>query len=492
MKTKILRSLALAAFLSTINSELSTAFAQGSLTPPGAPAPTMKTLAQIEPRTPISSAPFTISIPGSYYLTTNVFASSNAIVITANGVTLDLGGWTITSTAPNAATGGTAILLGGTPALHDITILNGHIRGGVTNNGGVFSGGGFNNGITYSLNSPVNVLVSRVSVTGCLNLGIFFINGDSDVVEFCTVRTIGFEGIQASIVKSCEAVDCGNYGIIGDQISDCSGAATGTGSGIYATTTAQNCSGQNTGNGTGLFAITAQNCYGLNTGIGIGMNVATAHNCYSGCVGSGTGLVVIFAAQNCVSESTGGSAINIGDGGTLTSCSAYISGTGISAGKNCTIKDCTASNNSTNGIMAGQSCQISGCTVIGNGTNASGFGISVGSRSTVQNCTVNDNRGDGILATNDCMVLNNHASHNALGSATAAGIHTSSTGSRIDGNQTRNNAAYGIKSDGGADADVIIRNTSSGNSTAQYFPTIGGSFAPVQSPATATSPWANF
>jgi len=42
------------------------AFAQGSLTPPGAPAPTMKSLDQIEPRTPISSLPFTISSSGSY------------------------------------------------------------------------------------------------------------------------------------------------------------------------------------------------------------------------------------------------------------------------------------------------------------------------------------------------------------------------------------------------------------------------------------------
>jgi hypothetical protein len=30
-------------------------YAQGSLTPPGAPAATMKTLAQIEPRTPINT-----------------------------------------------------------------------------------------------------------------------------------------------------------------------------------------------------------------------------------------------------------------------------------------------------------------------------------------------------------------------------------------------------------------------------------------------------
>jgi hypothetical protein len=43
------------AFLSTFNAQLTTAFAQGSLTPPGAPAATMKTLAQIEPRTPVDA-----------------------------------------------------------------------------------------------------------------------------------------------------------------------------------------------------------------------------------------------------------------------------------------------------------------------------------------------------------------------------------------------------------------------------------------------------
>ena len=74
--------------LSTLNSERSTAFAQGALTPPGAPAPTMKSLAQIEPRTPISSVPFTITQPGSYYLTTNLTTTvSNAIVITAKSST---------------------------------------------------------------------------------------------------------------------------------------------------------------------------------------------------------------------------------------------------------------------------------------------------------------------------------------------------------------------------------------------------------------------
>src|ERR1700674_2893120 len=84
------------------------AFPQGSLTPPGAPAPAMKTLGQIEPRTPISFAPFIITQPGSYYLTTNLTVpSGDAIDIATNRVTLDLNGFTIPSTANPA--GGYAI-----------------------------------------------------------------------------------------------------------------------------------------------------------------------------------------------------------------------------------------------------------------------------------------------------------------------------------------------------------------------------------------------
>src|SRR5215831_14797408 len=111
MKTSTLRlPLDAALLLSTLNPQLSTCFAQGSLTPPGAPAPGMKTLTQLEPRTPIASAPFTISAPGSYYLTTNVSVSAgDAITIATNNVTLDLRGFTISSTAAPSA--GRGILL---------------------------------------------------------------------------------------------------------------------------------------------------------------------------------------------------------------------------------------------------------------------------------------------------------------------------------------------------------------------------------------------
>ena len=95
MKTKLtlIQRAGLLLLLSTLSPPLSTVFAQGSLTSPGAPAPTMKTLAQIEPRTPISSAPFTISVPGSYYLTTNLTFSvgmddKHIATVDADGVAL--------------------------------------------------------------------------------------------------------------------------------------------------------------------------------------------------------------------------------------------------------------------------------------------------------------------------------------------------------------------------------------------------------------------
>src|SRR5215831_11784420 len=99
MKTKIRIFAATASSLFV----LPCSFAQGPLTPPGAPAPTMKSLDQIEPRTPIDAAHtpgdgsnlFNITNSGSYYLTTNVIATSgkSGIRILADNVTIDLNGF---------------------------------------------------------------------------------------------------------------------------------------------------------------------------------------------------------------------------------------------------------------------------------------------------------------------------------------------------------------------------------------------------------------
>jgi hypothetical protein len=102
------------ALLASLGLQAPCAHAQGSLTPPGAPAPIFKTLQEIEPRTPVDaahtpgngSALFIISQPGSYYLTTNIFgvSSTDGIQIITNNVTLDLNGFSLIG-SPDANVG---------------------------------------------------------------------------------------------------------------------------------------------------------------------------------------------------------------------------------------------------------------------------------------------------------------------------------------------------------------------------------------------------
>ena len=103
------------------------AWAQGSLTPPGAPAATMRTLEQMEPRTPISSAPYTISQQGSYYLTANLTSTGHGVVIAASGVTLDLMGFTLAGDRSGDDYG---VLLDGTTnaPIRDVIVRNGAIK----------------------------------------------------------------------------------------------------------------------------------------------------------------------------------------------------------------------------------------------------------------------------------------------------------------------------------------------------------------------------
>src|SRR5690349_15205092 len=87
----------------------------GPLNPPaGAPAPTYKTLSEVEPRTPINAATtpgsatalYRISAPGSYYLTGNLAGASalNGVEIAASGVTIDLRGFEVAG-APGSLAG---------------------------------------------------------------------------------------------------------------------------------------------------------------------------------------------------------------------------------------------------------------------------------------------------------------------------------------------------------------------------------------------------
>ncbi len=173
-------------------------FAQGSLTPPGPPAPTMLTLTQVEPRTPVDFvhtgsgglSEFLITLPGSYYLTSNIFGTNglHGINISASDVTLDLRGFTVQGT--NSAYDGIYIHAGYT----NVTVYNGNISG-------------WNNASTYGNGVESyadNVTLEHLNVSANQANGILL--GGSGVVRDCNVQNNGLNGINAS--NNCTIIGC--------------------------------------------------------------------------------------------------------------------------------------------------------------------------------------------------------------------------------------------------------------------------------------------
>jgi hypothetical protein len=303
------------------------AFAQGSLTPPGAPAETMKTLDQLEPRTPLQKGAagvslednggYTIFRPGSYYLTASFsVGSGTGITIASNDVTLDLNGFTIASTASPAS--GTGIII--SDLRSNITIRNGHIRGATTYAAQVFTRGGFQSGLTSG--SPnTTTQATRLTVTGVAQSGISGIGS----VDQCAVDICGQFGIAGVIIVDSLANNCGATAISGSTVSNCFGdASAGSGMGItawvisnsygvstsdtglMASYTATNCYGFST-SGKGLSAFSAANCRGQ-SGTAFGLDAYTAENCY-GYSATTNGLYAEASATNCYGVSNSGTGL---------------------------------------------------------------------------------------------------------------------------------------------------------------------------------------
>jgi hypothetical protein len=237
----------------------------GPLTPPaGSIAPTGRTTEEIynkippiggsDGRTPIDTGPFTIASPGSYVLTGNLSGSANVLVIVADDVTVDLNGFTITSTSTTAA----AVVINGT--LENITVRNGNVFGGLiginvvglttgvliedvrvssAKTGGIVMGNSIARDCVIRRCEISNTGVTTTAADGSLGISGITITGHSCRIEDCTIARMFYNGSGTPTIRG---INLNSLTATGNIVSRCTlshdGAITGNGVAFLGAATA--------------------------------------------------------------------------------------------------------------------------------------------------------------------------------------------------------------------------------------------------------------
>lgn len=239
----------------------------GGLTPPGPPAPTMKTLNEVEARIPIgplttpgdATTVYRITAPGSYYLTGDIVgqAGKHGVSISVGQVTLDLNGFSLRGVA--GAQHGVSMDV----YYEAVTVRNGVVAGwprtgvllrgdgGVVSDLRVFNCGEWGISAEASFGATVE-RCSVYSVGFTANIaggGIRMTN--SGIVRACLVRSVSgvgisvFEGAAFDCVVDVVYADPGagqpGFGIEADQVDRCMTRITSS-SGVVAAKVARGCS----------------------------------------------------------------------------------------------------------------------------------------------------------------------------------------------------------------------------------------------------------
>jgi hypothetical protein len=300
----------------------------GDMEPPGSPASTMKTLEQVEPRTPIhnSDLPMTITSSGSYYLAEDIPAANGGITVNASNVTIDLMGFSFC--------GGGASAVYVDASAKNVTVKNGTvcnwtacaIRLEFSEDGMVLNVQAHNNhaGICVGPYSVVSeCLVSESDYQG-------YVLEHGSVITASTASDNGDDGIRCAPIGgggSCTITGCSAYGngangiltSLGSTIENCV-AIGNSGDGISAgigSTVRGNSSRFNEGDGIEVHtsSIVLNNTSvdnGQVTADGAGIHATGAWNRIDGnhCQGNSRGIDVDAVGNIIVRNSVGSNTVN--------------------------------------------------------------------------------------------------------------------------------------------------------------------------------------
>lgn len=428
--------------------------AQGPLTPGAAPAPTMRTLDEMEPRGMIKTVPWVITQSGSYYFITNLICAAagiDGITVLADDVTIDMRGFTLYGPGKSSGNGIRC-------TYKNLTVHNGRVVGWL----GPDPLGSNTAGISVSGKAAVIRDVTAqdndfgVVVSACARL---------ETVAALDNASAGISAGHTCVLEACRALGNGGDGISAtdaDVIAQCT-ARGNAGNGIHTLST-------------GLHAActTIREC-------------AAQFNLRDGIFAENGGHVI-----SCVTDSNGKEEEpSLNNNGIHLSYSLPVEGRRRAAS---IVRDCAANNNSGNGILVARDTLVTG-----NSCSCNGLGVSP---TGLYPCFA------GIYALGDNNRLEGNRSSDNLGyimQPFADGIRVDGNCNRVESNHSSGNSMYAYNITGAA--NFIVRNTSYGLvQTCDYFVINGNTIGPITiMPVTGavipplivttvgtTDPWANF